>query len=824
MERHDLRHVIIGGVAGGATAAARLRRREEKSVIVLLERGEHVSFANCGLPYHIGGVIPDRERLFVMTPESFRETLNVDVRNFSEAVEIDASRKIVTVKHILTQETYELEYDKLLLSPGAEPLRPLLEGIDDPRVLSLRSVADMDRILANLAQGSTRHAVVLGGGFIGLEMAENLRERGLAVELVEAQDQVLAPLDFEMAAMVHQHLHDKGVALHLKDPVTGFVPGERLTVKLQSGRAIATDLAIHSLGVRPDSTLARKSGIEVDERGYIVVDKHLRTNLPDIWAVGDAIVSRSPLTGKPLPIPLAGPANKQGRIAADNMAGSARVWKGALGTSIAKIFSLTAASTGLSEKACAREGIPCRSVVVHPHSHAGYYPGSQSYSLKLVWNPETLEVLGAQAIGTEGVDKRIDAIAGMLGMGARLEDLAEYEHCYAPPYASAKDGVNYAAFLAINVMDHLTETVSWQEFRRKLSGDVLLLDVRTPEEFALGHMDGARNLPHTRLREEIAGLDASKAVLVYCGVGLRGYLAERILRENGFADVCNLSGGYQTWKHALRSLEQPDSFRQMDGGSNPLERPATGTPEVNNVPEIEVDACGLQCPGPILALKQAMDRLSVGSLLTVRATDPGFAKDVRSWSHMTGNTLVGTREEKGILVATLRKGTGQSISPVVSSSGNELTAIVFSNDLDRALASFVIANGALASGKQVTLFFTFWGLSVIRRKEKSFVKKDFMGRMFDFMLPGHPGKLGLSRMNFAGLGASMMKWRMGRKDVDHLETMIATARKAGVRMVACQMSMDLMGVHQEELLEGVEIGGVAAYLEAATTSGINLFI
>lgn len=835
------RYVIVGGVAGGASAAARLRRLDEKAEIVLVERGEHVSYANCGLPYYAGGTIQDREKLFVMTPAKFRETLAVDVRTSTEAIAIDAAARTVTLLDRATGRTTVESCDAMVLSPGAEPVRPPIPGIDHPRIMTLRSVPDIDRIKKTLDENRPERAVVVGAGFIGLEMAENLWERGIAVTVVEALDQAMNVVDFEMAAPVHHHLREKGVGLFLGDAVTEFVHlGDRVSVELSSGAKLGADLVILSIGVRPDTKLAREAGIALDERGHIVVDEHLRTSVPWIFAVGDAIVSKSPLTGKPQPVPLAGPANKQARIAAENIArGDSRKWKGALGTSVAKVFDLTVASTGLSEKVCRREGIACDATVVHPGSHAGYYPGAHPFALKLVWEKTTGRILGAQAVGRDGVEKRIDVVAAHLGMGGTVRDLADFEHAYAPPYSSAKDGANYAAFVAVNALEGLTEIVRWDAVASKVAEGALLLDVRTPEEFELGHLPGATNIPNTALRGRLDEVPRDREVVVYCGVGIRGYLAERILRENGRARVSNLAGGWKTWKAATdpqenRDVFQPSRARAHEAVVEENYSEGSGAPEsVQPRPAeaIVVDACGLQCPGPILQLKSAVDRAATHGKVVVKASDPGFSRDVQAWCNITGHHLESVEEAKGTWTATIEKRQGRDAAPTPANaghamtvSGNEATLIVFSNDLDRALASFVIANGALATGKKVTMFFTFWGLSVVRRREKVPVRKDFMGRMFDMMLPRHADRLGLSRMNFGGVGAMLMKRRMRAFQVDRLEEMMESARRAGVRMTACQMSMELMGVDREELIDGIEVGGVASYLEAAGTAGVNLFV
>ena len=833
-------YVIIGGVAGGATAAARLRRLDEKANIILLERGEYVSYANCGLPYYAGGVIKERSKLFVMTPERFRETLAIDVRTGSEALSIDTKGKKVNILERRTGRSYEEAYDVLILSPGAEPLRPKIPGIEDQLIFTLRSVPDIDRIKEELDARRPERVVVVGAGFIGLEMAENLHERGIFVTIVEALDQVMNPIDFEMAAIVHQHLKAKGIELYLADSVSSFERKEgKLVVRLSSGATLSSDMVILSIGVRPDTKLAREAELRLDQRGYIVVDSHMRTSDPSIYAVGDAVSFTSPLTGKPTAVPLAGPANKQARIAADNIAGGRPVeYRGAIGTSIAKVFDLTVACTGLAEKVLEKEGRPHAAVIVHPQSHAGYYPGAKPFSLKLVYDPQDGAILGAQAVGYEGVDKRIDVIAAFIAVGSRVEALTEFEHAYAPPFASAKDPVNYAGFVAENLLSGRSAQVRWNEVERLRAEGALILDVRTAEEFALGHIEGAVNIPNTELRTRLGEVSKDRFVLLYCGVGIRGYLAERILRQNGWTALANLAGGWKTYEAATAPQSNTGIFRP---GALSLSKAAQGPvsyAEGSGMPEpiasrssqtVVVDACGLQCPGPIMRLKSEADRVAAGTTIVVRATDPGFVRDAKAWCSLTGNELRGVEDKKGtfeaVIVKSERTGAADSTSAVPGRPlGNEATFIVFSDDLDRALATFILANGAAALGKKVTLFFTFWGLSIIRRREHVRVAKDFMGRLFAFMLPRSSQRLALSRMNYAGLGPAMMRGRMKRKQVDQLDAMIAQALAAGVHMTACQMSMDLLGLTKEELIGGIEIGGVAGYFEAASSANVNLFI
>jgi NADPH-dependent 2,4-dienoyl-CoA reductase/sulfur reductase-like enzyme/rhodanese-related sulfurtransferase len=551
------RYLIVGGVAGGAGTAARLRRLDEKAEIILFERGRHVSYANCGLPYYAGGTIRERERLLLQTPASFKESLNVDVRVGQEALAIDRPGKRLRVRRLEDGKEYEEAYDVLILAPGAAPLRPRIPGIDDPDVMSLRSLEDSDLIKEKLDSGEVRRAVVVGGGFIGLEMAENLVRRGAEVAVAEALDQVLAPLDFEMAALVQAHLRRKGVQLRLGDGVAAFErEGGGLSVRLASGAVLPADLVILSIGVRPDTGIAREAGLELASNGAILVDQYFRSSDPSIRAVGDAILLREPMPGLAGAVALAGPANRQARLAAENIVrGDRRPWGGVLGTCVAKIFDLTAAATGSSEKALAKAGTACASLIVQAGHHAGYYPGARNLALKVVYAPEDGRILGAQCVGPEGADKRIDVIAAFMAKGGTVHDLAAFEQAYAPPYSSARDPVNVAGFVAENALEGYGRPVPWKDVEVWRGRGAFLLDVRSPKEFAEGAIPGALNIPNTQLRQRLSEIPPGRPVLINCAVGLRGYLAERILRQSGWDDVGNLTGGYSLWKTATDELQ-----------------------------------------------------------------------------------------------------------------------------------------------------------------------------------------------------------------------------------------------------------------------------
>ena len=553
-----MKHIIVGGVAGGATAAARIRRISETDEIILFEKGEYISYANCGLPYYIGGTIADRDRLFVQTPQSFGRRFNVDVRVNSEVVSLDPVAKTVKVQ-APDGSTYSESYDRLLLSPGSVPFRPALPGIDLPGIFTLRNVSDTDAIKSYISQHDVKRAVVIGGGFIGLEMAENLSDAGAKVTVVEMADQVMAPIDYSMASIVHSHLACKGVCLRLSTAVTAFEKnGDSIDIILGSGEKVMADIVILSIGVRPANSLALQAGIETGVRGGIRVDEYLRTSIPDIYAVGDVIEFPHSVDGKPWMNYLAGPANRQARIVADNMVmGDMVRYEGSIGTSIAKVFDLTVASTGIAAKRLKQEGVAYRSVTIHPLSHAGYYPGATPMSIKVVFAPDSGKLLGAQIVGQDGVDKRIDQFARVIKSGGTVSDLTLTEQAYAPPYSSAKDPVAMAGYVAENVLSGRMEPIYWRELRDADLNKISLIDVRTPGEFADGHIPGAVNIPLDDLRESLDRIPHDKPIVLYCGVGLRGYLASNILRQWGYSDVRNLIGGIKTYRYATADTGTP---------------------------------------------------------------------------------------------------------------------------------------------------------------------------------------------------------------------------------------------------------------------------
>lgn len=816
--------LIVGGVAGGATTAARLRRVSESSEIIIFEKGPYVSFANCGLPYHLSGTIRDREQLLVTSAEDLHNLLNLDVRTNQEVLSIDRESKSVTVRDLLNQRDYTESYDKMLLSPGASPIVPPLPGVDREGVFVLHNIPEMDAIVEWTKTHQPKNAVVVGGGFIGLEVAENLIELGLKVDLVEMLNQVMAPVDYEIAAEVHQHLELHGVSLHLGDGLKSIESGAQspLQVNTSSGLELAADLVILSIGVRPNSRLAKDAGLEMEPRGHICVNSHMQTSDPDIYAVGDAVQIDSCLTGKPTFLALAGPAAKQARVAADHMVGRDAAFNGVIGTSVVKIFDLTVASTGLNSRQLKEAQIPFESVTGHDNNHAGYYPGAAPIQLKLLFGPQG-QIYGAQAVGTGGVEKRIDVIATAIHGKMTVYDLEELELSYAPPFGSSRDPVNVVGFMAANVLRGDVEVIQWDQIDELDSKEWALLDVRYPEELAVSALPGAINIPLPEIRSRLGELPRDKRLAVICGTGKRSYFAVRILRQNGF-DAVNVSGGFKTLNFTHRNN---DTMKQVEITQA---APPTQTTQTTSVADYQLDACGLQCPGPILKLYKKVNEMNDGDVVTVKATDMGFGADVGAWAKTTGNSLLALDVSDGVVTAQVQKGLNQPAQVADAESlptptkGKDLTMVVFSGDLDKAIAAFIIANGFVAMGQKATLFFTFWGLNILRKPEPVKVKKNLVEKMFGWMMPRGADKLTLSQMNMMGAGTAMIKGIMKKNNVDSLPEMIRTAQENGVRLLACQMSMDLMGIKQAELLDGIETVGVATMAAAATESNTHYFI
>lgn len=815
----DKKILIVGGVAGGATAAARLRRLNENAKIIMFERGEYISYANCGLPYHIGNVIKSRNSLLLLTPEAMKAKYNVDVRIKQEVISIDRENKTVTVRPRDKAE-YTESYDVLLLSTGSSPFRPSVPGIDSKQIMSLWTVPDTDRIKEYINEKNAKSAIIVGGGFIGLEMAENLKKEGLNVTVAEMLDQVMAPLDFEMAQLIHENLEQNGIDLVLGDAVDSFKDkDDHVEAVFKSGRILSSDLVILAIGVRPNSELAKNAGLAVNPKGGIIVNDHLKTSDPYIYAVGDVIEVEDYISKNRTMVPLAGPANKQGRIAADNIMGTDEKYEGTMGASVVKIFDLTVASTGSNEKTLIKQGLlkgkDYESVIITQNSHAGYYPGATPLTLKLLFSMDGKKIYGAQIVGRDGVDKRIDTISVVIRLNGSIHDLASLELAYAPPYSSAKDPVNMAGFVAENVITGKIVFTQWDAVEK--CPDSILLDVREDAERMVYTLPRSTDIPLGVLREKLNTLDRNKEIIVFCSIGVRSYNAARILMGNGFKQIKVYPAGtrfYISTHYKENNMDKNTSQPIADSGTQEY-------PDISTA--IRIDCSGLQCPGPIMKVFETLKELKDGQSIEVTANDPGFAKDIVAWCRRTGNTLVLNEKRGNDYVAVVKKG-GVSTALPVKSNNDGKTIIVFDGDLDKVLAAFIIANGAAAMGRHVTMFFTFWGLNVLRKSNKQKVNKTFIESMFGVMMPRGVNKLKLSNMNMGGMGSKMIKMIMRKKNVDSLEVLMQKALKAGVKLIACTMSMDIMGIKAEELIDGVELGGVGTYLGDAEESNVNLFI
>ena len=802
------RVVIVGGVAGGASAAARLRRLNEDLEIIIFEKGSYVSFANCGLPYHIGEVIQNRESLLLQTPESLKARFNIDVRVNSEVIEVNSSEKKIKVKMDDSREMDE-KFDFLILAPGAKPLVPNIKGIENSKILTLRNMNDMDKIKEKLGSKNIKRAVVVGGGYVGVETAENISHLGITTTLIEAAPNILAPFDGEMVNILEYEIVNNGINLMTGEKVIEFREKNRgIEIILESNKVVETDIVILAIGVIPDTKFLSNSGVLLGEKGHILVNDELETNIPGIYAVGDAILVKNYITNESSAIPLAGPANRQGRIVAGNIENRNEKYKGSLGTAIIKVFGLTGASTGLNERAVKRLNISYERIYLHPNDHASYYPGATPISIKLIYEKGSGKILGAQVIGIKGIDKFIDVIATTIKFGGKLEDLAELELAYAPPFSSAKSPINMAGFVGLNLEEGLVEQIVMEDLKNYDKNKQIILDVREEVEVATGKIDNSINIPLSELRKRFIELPKDKEILIYCAVGLRGYIASRFLLQNGYR-VKNIAGG-------IKSKIKDIHFIDKNNNQNKIESASIIEGEY-------LDLSGLSCPGPLVKIKERIDNLKEEEILKVKVSDPGFYNDIQSWCKTTKNSLLSLEKKNGYIFATLKKsGVTKNNDNKIIETKDGVTIVVFSGDLDKAIAAFIIANGALAMGKKVTMFFTFWGLSILKRKNLE--KKSWIEKMFAMMLPKNSNQLPISKMNFFGIGAKLIRWVMKQKNIMSLEELMKKAIESGVEITACTMSMDVMGITQEELIDGINYGGVGQYLGATEGANTNLFI
>ncbi|MFX1390174.1 MAG: FAD-dependent oxidoreductase [Promethearchaeota archaeon] len=665
--------IIVGGVAGGASAAARLRRLREDFEIIMLDRGPYVSFANCGLPYYVGNVIKNRESLELVTPEIFLERFNIDVRTNNEVISIDKDKNKVKVKDLKNLKEYTLDYDYLILATGSQPIVPPFTGLHSIPYFTVWTIPDAIKIRDYAEKAQIKNAVVVGGGFIGLEMAENLAEKGVKVKIIEMLDQVMPPIDKEIAQFIHQELILNGVCLVLEDPVDSFgrTDKDKPFVKTKSGREIETDLVILSIGIKPEHKLAKDAELEISERGYVIVNNRMQTSTPNIYAVGDIVQVNHFQTKKPISIALAGPANKQGRIAADNIAGKISEFKGVLGASVVKVFDTTIASVGLTEKQLKDLNIKYEKIYIHPNNHAGYYPGAIPITLKLIFEIPSGRILGAQGVGGPGTDKRIDVISTVIKFNGTVYDLEELELTYAPPYSSAKDPVNMMGFVASNYLRKDMPIWHWHDFNEISNNGGILLDVRTEEEYLAKHIDDSINIPIEELRRRLNEIPNNKAIYVYCEVGYRSYLALRILLQSGFNEVYELTGGFKIFEMAKSTTEE---IMAACGGSENIIEEFVHQKATEIEDYVEVDACGLSCPGPLNAMIKGLESLPENKKLKVYATDPGFKSSVEAYVKLNNAVrLIHLGKERGMLAATLERiQPAEIITPIKKKTRKEL--------------------------------------------------------------------------------------------------------------------------------------------------------
>src|SRR5574344_1212255 len=817
--------LIIGGVAGGATAATRLRRLSEEDEIIIFERSGYVSFANCGLPYYFGEVIKDRNRLLQETPETLKGKFNLDVRTYSEVTKIDAKIKKVHIKNLKTNEEYDETFDKLIISTGASPRKINFEGLKDANnVFYLRNIEDVDLIYKKLSE-EPQKAVVVGGGFVGVECAENLVHRGLDVTLVETRSHILPTFDEEIVCLLENELRANGIHLLLNKELTKFENNGK-NIYLKDGSILESDLTILSIGVVPESKLTVDCGLIVSKDGYIKTNDKMEifnandnSINKDIYAIGDVAQINDFISNDATHIALAGPANREARLVADVINGLNDSYKGAIGTSVLKVFSLTGASTGYTETLCEHKNIKYESVIIERNQHAGYYPDASLVTFKLVFDPKTQKILCAQAVGLDGVEKRIDIIATAIKGGLKVQDLTELELSYAPPYGTAKDIVNIAGYASLNLLEGKFKQVSLKNLDTEKK-DAILIDSRTPLEYSMEHFDGAINIPFVTLRDNLDKLpkDKNQKMIVYCNVGMTAYMWIRVLVNLVYTNLYNVEGGMRLYK--LMHQHDNDHFDSINNNK--------GNDKVMNdsinYKMIEVDCTGLQCPGPIMEASNAINKLNVGERMKITASDCGFTSDIDLLCKSTGNTLISNENKDGKIVAVIEKGQSIIQKSNVANTNGGTTIVLFSGDMDKALASLIIAQGTRAMGKPATVFCTFWGLNLLRKPKSPKVKKSFIEKMFGIMMPKGAKKFKLSKMNMCGMGSKMMRGVMKNKNVPVLEEQLENAKKAGVRFLACTMSMDIMGIKKEELIDGIEYVGVATYLSECQNASTTLFI
>jgi NADPH-dependent 2,4-dienoyl-CoA reductase/sulfur reductase-like enzyme/peroxiredoxin family protein/TusA-related sulfurtransferase/rhodanese-related sulfurtransferase len=805
--------IIIGGVAGGATCATRLRRLKSDWEIKIYERDYYISYANCGIPYYIGGIVP-REKLFVTNPQEMKKKYNINIFVRHEVIKIDPKNKKVFVKNLESGEEFEDSYDYLVLSPGASPIKPKIPGIDSPRIYTLRTISDADKIVKEIENGA-KEATVVGGGFIGIEVTENLVRRGVKVNLVEALPQVLSFIDKDLISYVHDELTNKGVKLFLGSPVKEFRENEKIETILENGEKVASDFVVFSIGVKPEVNLAKDAGLTIGETGGILVNEKMQTSDPYIYAIGDAVEILNFVSNTKTRVPLAGPTHKQARVAADSIAGINSKYLGSMGTAIVKIFNITAASTGLNSQTLEKLGIDYKFECLSTFNHAGYYPDAYPIYLKVFYENKTGKLLGGQAVGYDGIDTIINSLATALRFNAKITELKDIDFAYSPQYGHAKNPLNIIATMAEDDLSGLAPKVSIFEVDDLVKKGAVLLDIREKEETIAHKLPDSINIPLSELKTRINELSKDKTYIICCSQGQRAYNALRFMLDNGF-NAMYLSGGL-TFYDSCFSSEKKEVAKKIISEEKKMEE--------KNI--IKIDAKGLSCPGPLMKLKDVLDKSPEDATIEIEATDPGFYRDISSYCESKGLKLISLEKDK-VIKAVIQKGevkeTPQRVLKEETQKGDSVSIILFSNDFDKVMAAFIIGNGALSMGKKASIFCTFWGLNILRKDYKVDVKKNFIEKMFGMMMPRGAKEITLSKLNMLGMGTKMMRGIMKKYNVYPPEELLKMFIQNGGKVIACSMTMNLMGIKREELIDGIEEGGVGTYLSFAEKSGINLFI
>ena len=804
--------IVIGGVAGGATCATRLKRLKSDTQVKIYERDYYISYANCGIPYYIGGIVK-RENLFVIKPEEMKKKNDIDVFVRHEVLRIDPKNKKILVRNLETLEEFEDSYDFLVLSPGASPIKPKLKGIESEKIFTLRTISDADNIIKEIESGK-KEVTVVGGGFIGIEVTENLVKRGLKVNLVEALPQVLSFIDKDLIFYVHDELEKNGVNLYLGSKVVEFKENGKIETILDNGEGVTSDFVIFSIGVKPEVNLAKEAGITIGETGGILVNEKMQTSDPYIYAIGDAVEIVNYISQTKTRVPLAGPTHKQARVAADNILGLNSKYLGSMGTAIVKVFNVVASSTGLNTETLEKLGIDYKFECLSSFKHAGYYPDAYPLFLKVFYESKTGKLLGGQVVGYDGVDTIINSLATSLRFGAKITELKDVDFAYSPQFGHAKNPLNIISTMAEDDLSNLAPKITIFELDEFIKNGAILIDVREVDETIAHKLPNSINIPLGELKKRINELDKSKTYIICCTKGQRAYNALRIFLDNGFKAMY-LSGGLTFYDSCFKK-EKIEKF------------PIKKEEKLDKIEDVfKIDAKGLSCPGPLMKLKEALDKTKESAIIEIEATDPGFYRDIQSYCESKNLSLISLEKDK-VIKAVIKKGevkeTPYNKEEKVTKEDNSLSIILFSNDFDKVMASLIIGNGALSMGKKVSIFCTFWGLNVLRKDYKVKVKKNFVEKMFGTMMPRGAKKLTLSKLNMLGVGTKMMKGIMKKYNVYTPDELLNAFIKNGGKIIACTMTMSLMGIKREELIDGVEEGGVGTYLSFAEKSRINLFI